>query len=336
MIKFTPATTRMWSILGSAGTFGVAALELPDMDEETLVVTADLRNFSGLDRFGTAHPDRLINVGIAEQNLVGVSAGLASEGYHVFATTYATFASARAADPVRVNMGYMGLPVKLVGLASGFSVGVLGPTHMGLEDLAIMRSIPNITVISPADCTETVKATLALADHPGPAYLRLGGGVPEPVVYKTDYDFEIGKAIRLRDGDEVVIVATGSMVHQSLGAADILADHGISVAVIDMHTVKPLDHAALDSAMSGAQLLVTVEEHTVCGGLGSAVAEHKTTVAGAPPQLILGVNDYFPHAGDYNHLVEQAGLTSPQIAEAILHRLNLLVQASRSEDVRIG
>ncbi len=313
-MKITSASTRMWSILGSAGTFGLAALELPAADDDALIVTADLRNFSGLDRFGTRYPDRLINVGIAEQNMVGIAAGLASEGYTVFATTYATFASARSADPVRVNMGYMGLGVKLVGMATGFSVGVLGPTHMSLEDLAIMRAIPNMTVVSPADCTEVVKATLAVAELPGPVYLRLGGGVPHPVVYNADYDFVIGKGIRLREGSDVAIVATGSVVFESLKAADLLAAQGLSVSVIDMHTVKPLDTELLTELFDTVDAIVTVEEHSVIGGLGSAIAEFKASRRQSPPQLILGVNDTYPHAGDYAFLLAQAGLTGEGIA----------------------
>jgi transketolase len=322
MIAFTPANIRMWSILGSAGTFGLAALELPSIDDRSLVLTADLRNFSGLDRFGTTHPERLINVGIAEQNLVGVAAGLTNEGFSTFATTYATFASARAADPVRVNMGYMGLGVKLVGMGTGFSVGLLGATHMSLEDIAIMRSIPNMTVISPADCTETVKATLALAEYPGPAYLRLGGGVPHPVVHSKDYEFVIGKGIRLREGNDVTIVATGAVVHQSLEAATLLAADGLAVGVIDMHTIKPLDTELLDEVFETSGLVVTVEEHNIMGGLGSAVAEYKSQLRHAPPQLILGVSDFFPHAGDYSFLLEQAGLTAPQLATSIRNRLD--------------
>jgi transketolase len=323
MIDFTPGNIRMWSILGSAGSFGVAAMEFPAMGDDILVLTADLRNFSGLDRFGTAYPDRLVNVGIAEQNMIGVAAGLVNEGFNVFATTYATFASARGADPVRVNMGYMGLGVKLVGLGAGFSVGALGPTHMGLEDLTFMRSIPNVTVISPADCTEAIKATLALADHDGPAYLRLGGGVPHAVVHRSDYDFVIGQGIRLREGEDVIIVATGSVVHQSLEAAKLLEGQGVAVGVVDMHTVKPLDKQLLDEVFETAGLIVTVEEHSVIGGLGSAVAEYKAQLKGAPPQLLLGVQDHYPHAGDYTFLVDQSGLSAPKIAAAIAERLRL-------------
>lgn len=324
MIDFAPSNVRMWSILGTAGTFGLAALELPALNDQTLVLTADLRNFSGLDRFGTAFADRLINVGIAEQNMVGIAAGLQNEGFSTFATTYATFASARAADSVRVNMGYMGLGVKLIGLASGFSVGLLGPTHMGLEDIAFMRSIPNITVISPADGAETIKATHALATHRGPVYLRLGGGVPHPVVYREDYDYVIGTAIRLREGTEVTLIACGAAVHQALEAAKLLEVDGIEAGVVNMHTIRPLDTRLLDEVCASTRLIVTIEEHSVNGGLGGAVAEYVASLNSAPPQLILGVRGSFPHAGDYQSLLEGARLTAQALAHDIHARLGAL------------
>ena len=317
MTIFTRSNIRTWSMLGSAGTFGQVAISLPEMNPETLIVTAELRNFSGLDRFATAYPDRLINVGIAEQNMVGLAAGLCNEGFSVFATTYATFAAARSADPVRVNMGYMGLGVKLVGLGAGFSVGVLGPTHISLEDIAFMRAIPNMTVISPADCVETAKAVQALSNYPGPAYLRLGGNVPHPVVYAEDYEFCIGKAIRLRDGEDITIVATGPVVYESLQAANLLEAQGLKASVVNMHTIKPLDTQILQEIYGTVRLLVTVEEHSILGGLGGAVAEHKSQFVMTPPQLIIGVQDYFPHAGDYRHLLTETGLTGSQIASSI-------------------
>lgn len=324
MTAFTRANLRMWSMLGSAGTFGLAALELPSINPDTLVLTADLRNFSGLDRFAVAYPDRLINTGIAEQHMVGMAAGLCNEGFSAFATTYATFATARCADPVRVNMGYMGLGVKLVGMGAGFSVGVLGPTHISLEDIAFMRAIPNMTVISPADCGETVKAVQALAQYPGPAYLRLGGGVPHAVVYTEDYEFSIGKAIRLREGNDLAIVATGPVVRESLDAAKLLESEGLRVGVVNMHTLKPLDTDMLQEIYASVRLVVTVEEHSVIGGLGAAVAEHKSQFAAVPPQLMIGVSDHFPHAGDYQHLLAETGLTAPQIAASVRQRWSRL------------
>jgi len=321
MINFTANNVRTWAMLGSCGAFGMAALELPEIDDNTVIVTADLCTFSGLDRFRTKFPDRLYNVGIAEQNMIGVAAGLTKEGCNVFATTYATFASTRSCDPVRVHMGYMELGVKLVGLTAGLSVGVLGATHMSVEDIAIMRAIPNLTVISPADSTETVKATLAAAQYAGPVYLRLTGGMNSPVVYKNDYDFLIGKAVTLRYGDDVTIVATGPMVWQSLEAARLLEATGIYATVIDMHTIKPLDTNVLDLAFAHTRLIVTVEEHSVIGGLGGAVAEYKATKKNTPVQLTIGIEDFFPHAADYTTLLVRCGLTASQLAQRISEAL---------------
>ena len=321
MIEISSANIRMWSMLGSAGTFGIAALELPRLNEDVLVLTADLRNFSGLDRFSTTFPGKFINVGIAEQNMVGMAAGLQNEGFSTFATTYSTFASARSADSVRVNMGYMELGIKLVGMGAGFSVGLLGATHMGIDDIGIMRSIPNLTIVSPADCTETVKAVIALASFTGPVYLRLGGGVPHAVVYKNDYEFSIGKGIQLRSGTDATIVATGAVVAQSLEAAKQLEVEGYSVGLINMHTIKPLDTDLLDSVLASSDLIVTVEEHNVIGGLGSAVAEHLGKKKNGIAQLSLGIMDSFPHPGDYEYLLDQAGLTAPKIASSIRKHL---------------
>ena len=319
MIAFTSANIRTWSMLGSNGAFGFAALELPEIDDNIAILTADEMYFSGLERFGAKYPKRLYNIGIAEQNLVGVAAGMSKEGLNVFATTYATFASTRSCDQVRVNMGYMKLGIKLVGLTAGLSVGILGATHCSIEDIAIMRAIPNITILSPADCTETVQATLAAARHKGPVYLRLTGGQPNHPVYKTDFAFEIGKAIRLREGDDIAIVATGAMVHASLEAARILSEQAISCAVIDMHTIKPLDEIALMETLR-VKLLVTVEEHSMKGGLGGAVAECLAGVRVKPPQLIIGIADEFKDGADYPYLLQQFGLTAPQIARTILNK----------------
>lgn len=319
MIAFTSANIRTWSMLGSNGAFGFAALELPEIDDNIAILTADEMYFSGLERFGAKYPKRLYNIGIAEQNLVGVAAGMSKEGLNVFATTYATFASTRSCDQVRVNMGYMKLGIKLVGLTAGLSVGILGATHCSIEDIAIMRAIPNITILSPADCTETVQATLAAARHKGPVYLRLTGGQPNHPVYKTDFAFEIGKAIRLREGEDIAIVATGAMVHASLEAARILSEQAISCTVIDMHTIKPLDEIALMETLR-VKLLVTVEEHSMKGGLGGAVAECLAGVRVKPPQLIIGIADEFKNGADYPYLLQQFGLTAPQIAQTILNK----------------
>lgn len=316
MIEYTPKNIKTWSRLGSCGAFGIAATELPETDATVVMLTSDLLYYSGLERFKNKYPERLYNMGIAEQNMVGVAAGMAKEGLIPFATTYATFATTRCCDQVRVNMGYMKLGIKLVGLTSGLSVGILGATHMSIEDMAIMRSIPNITILSPADCTETIKATIAAAHHKGPVYLRLTGVMGNPVVYNHDYDYEIGKAITLKEGTDINIIATGTMVFYALEASKELERKGISCKVVDMHTIKPLDEKCIKDACDG-KLIVTMEEHSVIGGLGSAVSELLSGWNNKPAQLIIGIADKYEHAGTYEHLLEKYGLTTSQIVEKI-------------------
>lgn len=317
MIEYNARNSRAWSMLGASGTLGVAVCELAKEDSNLAVVTSDLCFFSGLERFRTQYPERIYNFGIAEQNMICAAAGMAKEGMNVFATTYATFASARVLDQVKVCMGYMGLPVKMIGLTSGFSVGILGATHMSLEDISVLRAIPNMIVLSPADCTETMKVLEAAAYVNAPVYIRMSGKMRTPIVYNEDYSFEIGKAVRLRKGDDIALIATGTMVNEALKAAEILADKGIYCEVQNFHTIKPLDEEALEKMCESKRLLVTVEEHSVIGGLGSAVAEKLAIMKKKPRQLCIGVKDFYPHAASYEYLLQKCGLTAPQIAQKI-------------------
>lgn len=316
-MDFDKRTVRTLSMLGTCGAYGMALCELAERSEDIVAITADLKYYSGLERFAEAFPERFFNVGIAEQDLVGVAAGMASEGLRPFASTYATFASMRCADQVRVSMGYMGLPVKLVGLTAGFSAGILGPTHMSIEDVAVMRAVPNMVVISPADGVETVKAVRAAAGIDAPVYLRLGGVMGCPVVYDRDYSFEIGRAVKLRDGEDVLAVATGPAVANTLAAARFLETRGITCEVLDIHTVRPLDVEAVRRAAQGKRAIVAVEEHSVVGGLGSAICEAFARIP-CPPIDIIGCSDAYPHANNYENLVTQSGLSPQGIAERIL------------------
>jgi transketolase len=318
MLPIHPANIRLWSMLGSRGTFGVAMLDSANSAEDVMVLTADLSGASGLERFRTAYPDRFLNVGIAEQNMIGIAAGLAKEGHNVFATTFSTFAAMRSYEQIRLHLGYMGFNVKVIGLAGGLAMGQFGNTHYGIEDMALMRAVPGLTVISPADGVEIVKTVDALTRYKGPVFVRLTGAMNNPVVNSADYDFEIGKACTLREGGDVAIFACGTMVHESLMAAKSLAESGIEASVTNIHTLKPLDGAAIDRAATGAVLLVTVEEHGVIGGLGGAVAEHVARRGHLAPQLSIGLPDVFGKNGDYKYLLQKYGLTALQIANQIM------------------
>jgi transketolase len=312
-----PANIKLWSRIGSRAAFGMIAVELGKEDRELLILTADVSTSAGLERFKKNFPDQFVDIGIAEQNMMGVAAGLASEGAKVITATFAPFQTMRCCEQIRVNLGYMRHKVVMVGLASGVALGNLGYTHCCIEDISIMRSIPGITVLSPADCGETVKAVIAALGHNESVYVRLTGGMNNPIVYSDDYEFNIGKAITLRDGTDITILATGTMVYEALEAAKKLeADH-LSVAVINMHTIKPIDLAAVNLACVSTQLVVTAEEHSIIGGLGSAIAEIKTTLKNSPPQLIIGLPDAYDKAGEYKHLLERHGLTAAQMAEKI-------------------
>lgn len=325
MQPINPANARLWSMLGSRGAFGVAMLDAAGDADRVMVLTADLSITSGLERFRTSHPEKFLNVGIAEQNMIGIAAGLAKEGYNAFATTFSNFAAMRSYEQIRLHLGYMGFNVKVIGLAGGMAMGHFGNTHYGIEDIALMRAVPGLTVISPADGAEVFKTIHALVEFEGPVFVRLTGAANNPVVYSRDYDFAIGKAVWLRDGTDIAIVACGTMVYESLQAAKRMEEKGVSAAVINMHTIKPLDGGVIDSLCSRFPLIVTVEEHGVVGGLGGAVAEHLAKRGNAPRQLFIGLPDRFGKNGDYKYLLQKYGLTGEQIAENILNALSATI-----------
>lgn len=312
---------RTYSRLGQRGSiFGMAVLEAVKQDPKHLVITADLALLSGLDRFGKIYPNHLINVGIAEQNMIGIAAGMAAEGFKPIVTTYATFITLRSCEQIRHYMGYMKIKTIVIGSGAGLIQGFSGNTHYSHEDLSVMRMIPGMTVISPSDAMQAVKAFEAAQKLEGPVYIRLSGGLASPIVYKEDYEYEIGRPIVVRDGGDIVICATGMMVDMSLKAAEFLATKGIQAKVIDVHTIKPMNLTILDY-FRNCKLVVSVEEHSILGGLGGALAERMTEAGCAIPLLRLGINDRFSKVGDYDYLLTDNRLQSDQISEDILARL---------------
>ena len=308
----------MWSTIGSRATFGVAALELVKEVDNLMILTCDVSTSAGLDRFRKTYPDKYLDLGIAEQNMIGVAAGLSSEGYNVITTTFAPFQTIRCCEQIKVNIGYMKQKVCMVGIGSGLALGTLGYTHCCIEDVGVLRSIPEINIISPADSFETVKALEAAVNSDKSTYIRLTGGSNNPIVYEKDYDFEIGKSIKLNDGEDITIFCTGSMVHNSLEAAKILENKKISVKVVNMHTIKPVDKKAIEEALS-SKLIVSVEEHNIVGGLGSSIAEYNSLLKSSPKQLFLGIKDTYSKGGSYKFLLEKHRLTAEKIVDDILN-----------------
>lgn len=307
-----------WARLGQNAVFGgVGLMEVMKEHDNVQFITADVSTLLGLSKFKALYPEHYYDVGIAEQNMVTVAAGMALEGNCVFLSTYASFLVVRGLEQIRHNLGYLKTNVKVIGMSAGCATGKSGISHWCTEDMAFLRAIPNMTVISPADGAEVVKATIAAANMEGPVYIRLTGNLNTEVIYKEDYDFQIGKGIVLREGTDVAVVATGLMVSEALGAAEILAKEGISCKVVNMHTVKPLDTALMEEIYKNYNLIVTVEEHNVVGGLGGAIAEHKATFENSPRQLFLGITDEYKKTGSRKFIMEEYGLTAEEIANSI-------------------
>lgn len=321
MIEFNPKNIKRWMMLGTRNAFGAFLTELAADHPDLFAMTADFTKSTGLGKFKEQYPNQFLSTGIAEQNMIALASGLASEGKNVFASSFASFVTTRCYEQVKVNLGYMQHNVKLVGIASGLGVSYQGNTHFGLDDVTLMRAIPNMTIVVPSDCAEVAKATIALADFNGPAYLRLVGEGFVPIVNEDDYEFEIGKGIKKREGKDVLIIANGTMVAQSLKVATELVEKGIECAVINMHTVKPLDTKIIEENLDGKKLVVTVEEGQLNGGLGSAVADYMSSIGGTAKLLRIGIKDVFPHAGSYQYLLQQCGLDVETIKDSIIENL---------------
>jgi transketolase len=303
--------------------YGEALLELGKRRQEVVVLDADLYKSTRTVVFRDAFPHRFFDVGISEADMVSTAAGMAACGLIPYCNSFAIFITGICYMPIRTQIAYPSLPVKLVGSSYGLTQGPDGASHQSLEDIALMRGLPNMIVVSPADDIETRQATFALADWPGPAYMRLGR-YPTPPVFDADYQFVIGKAKWLREGKEVVVFASGHTVAKALAAAEALAQDGVEAGVVNVSTIKPLDEALIKEAAAQAALVVTVEEHSIIGGLGSAVAECLAETRPAAPLLRLGVRDCFGESGLADELMEKHGLQPKGIRASIIQRLALL------------
>jgi len=295
--------------------FGEGLAEAGKRNHKMIALGADITGSVGMDHFASRFPERFFSLGIAEQNCVGVAAGLALSGKIPVFATYGVFSALRTTDFIRISICYNNLHVVIGGAHAGISVGPDGATHQALEDIAIMRVLPNMTVLSPCDATQTRIATLAAIEMAeGPVYLRFGRA-PVPDFTTEDQKYEIGKAQTLVDGDDISIIATGHMVWEALVAAKILKEKGISARVINMHTIKPIDEEIIIKAARETSAIITAEEHQVTGGLGSAVAE--VVVKGHPvPMQMIGMPDCFGESGEPGELMDKYGLRAVDIAEA--------------------
>ena len=296
--------------------YGEALVKLGKESKDVVVLEADLSKSTMTAYFQKEFPERHINVGIAEADMMATAAGIATTGKIPFASTFAHFAAGRAFDQIRNSIVYPNLNVKICPTHAGVSLGEDGGSHQSVEDVALMRSLPGMVVLSPADAVETGKMIAAVAEYEGPVYVRLGR-LNIPVIYDDNYEFKIGKAHTLRDGNDVAIIAVGLMVYEALEAAKLLETEGISARVINMSTIKPLDEETVLKAAKECKFIVTSEEHSVIGGLGSAVSEY---LSGVYPTKVIrhGINDVFGQSADGDTMLNNYNLRAKDIAEVVL------------------
>jgi transketolase len=294
--------------------YGEALVELGRAREDVVALSADVSNSDFSWQFAEAFPERFLNVGISEQSLVDVAVGLAYTGYVPFANTFAFLLATRALEMVRTHCCYGGAPVKLMGAYAGISDSFDGPTHHAITDIAIMRALPGMTIVSPADTTAVAKLLPQVADWPGPVYMRLNRN-EVPVLFDDSYAPEMGKAMTHRGGSDLTLVGTGLMLSRCLEAAEDLAAEGVDARVLEVHTIKPLDEAAVRAAAAETGALVTAEEHTIVGGLGSAVME-AVAEESPVPVVRVGIRDTFATTGAYMDLLEHMGLGTKDIVAA--------------------
>ena len=299
--------------------YGETLVELGQVNDKIVVFDADLANATMTIKFKEQFPDRFYDLGIAENNLMGTAAAFAREGLIPFASTFAIFGAGRAFEIIRNSIAYTNLNVKIALTHAGLSVGEDGGSHQSVEDIALMRALPNMTVLVPCDAIEARKAVIAASEMQGPVYIRLARPVVDDVT-NEDTEFKIGKANLLKDGKDVCIISCGLMVGTSLTAAAELEKLGISTAVVDMHTIKPIDKDMILKMNSSKKLIITVEEHSVIGGLGSAVAEVLAGQQGAKFSMV-GINDKFGHSGLPDQLFAEYGLTAENIVNQVKSQL---------------
>jgi transketolase len=294
--------------------YGEALKKLAANNPNVVVLDADLSGSTKTSEFKKVSPERFFNVGIAEQNLIGTAAGMSLAGKIPFASSFAMFAAGRAFEIIRNTVAYPFLNVKIAATHAGLTVGEDGASHQAIEDISLMRSIPNMTVINPADCIEAEQAVLKAAEYVGPVYIRLGRMAVEDV-YDSSYQFEIGKGVELKDGNDVTIIATGIMVQKALKAASALKEQGIDARVINIHTIKPIDKEIIIKAAKETKAIVTAEEHSIIGGLGSAVLEVLSDTCPVPVRRI-GVMDTFGESGKPEDLIKKYLLTEKNIEDS--------------------
>lgn len=331
MKEINSRNARMWSLMGiNPAIWSIGLIDEIERNQNISIITADLARYSGLQRIKNFYPDRLINVGIAEQNMIGIAAGMALEGEKVFCTTYAPFITYRCYDQVRHLVSNLNLDIKLIGSAAGFSAGISGNALIALNDIAIMKSLPNMVVLSPCDTVEAIKMIKAVAEIKNPCYIRYCGSLNIPIVNQNDYEFEIGKAIELRKGSKIAIVATGTdLVYSALLVSKkIEEEYSFAPSVFNFHTIKPLDEDTLLTISKEFDTVITIEEHSIVGGLYSSIAEFYLKANVDINIFPIATEDKLYKPGFRDYMLKEAGLDKESLYNKIKEVINISFKES--------
>ena len=314
-------TWKIGDLVETRNAFGDALLDLGKKRDDIIVLDSDLQRSNKTYAYGKEHPDLFFDMGIAEADMISTASGLASMGFTVFAASFAMFLPGRCYDQIRLQVAYAKSNVKLAGVSAGLTQGPDGASHQSIDDISLMRQLPNMTVIVPADAEEAYQAVMACAENKDPYYLRFGR-YPTPVLYDKDYKFKIGKASVLREGSDITIYATGIMVAKAIAVADLLVEKGLSATIINIATIKPVDSELIIKHSLGKRAVFSMEEASILGGLGSAIAETLAAVRNTPPLIRFGLQDTFGQSAKADELLDHYGLTPPKLSNQILNFLD--------------
>lgn len=318
MDKILEKNKKVWSLVGLRGSFGLICNELLKEDKDFYIITADVSTSAGLDRLKKQNPDRIIDTGIAEQNMITIAAGMASEGMNVFTTTFAPFQSQRCNEQIKVNLGYMKNKVVMVGLASGIVLGVLGYSHCSIEDVASLRSIPNISITVPSDVIELYYILINSFKIKNSLYIRLTGSNNLPLINDVNYKFSFDKANKILDGEDILIITNGTIINECIKAAKTLKEKNINPAIYNFHTIKPFDEKTLIEISKNYQIIFVVDEHSVFGSLCSCVSEVLATNNINIKQVNIAIQDSYEVSGPYEPLKDSLGISASKITKKIL------------------
>lgn len=321
-MKIDKKNIKLWSRMGSRAVFGLSLIEIQKEIENLLVVTGDVSTSAGLDRFKKMYPEKYVDVGIAEQNMLGVATGLSNLGFKTLTTTFSPFQTLRCCEQIKNNLGYMNSDIVMVGLASGLVLGTLGFTHASIEDVGAIRSVPNLNIISPSDCLETVKSVKASLKSNNPTYIRLTGGQMNEIVYEDDYNYKIGKAIKLRNGNDIAIVACGTRVRDAIDAVDLYYENfKKKLSVYNFHTIKPIDKDTILEMSKKYRYILSFEEHNIIGGLASSISEVLAALNTSTRLFAFGIPDLYPKGGEYSHILKTLKIDKNGIYEHLVNHM---------------